>query len=260
MSSTNKWFVCPQIKTEAESRVFLFPYAGSGPAVFSKWTAEFPSNIEAQIVHYPGRGSRYNEKPFTSLNSMVDEISSAIQPLLDKPFTFFGHSLGGTVAFELARHLRQNGQSQLNAIFISACAAPQIPKILLPIHTLPDDEFLNSLKELGGIPNEILQNEELLDLLLPVLRADFELTETYQHKSAKPLECPIFAFGGLDDPRVSREQLEGWTIHTSAKFESRYFTGDHFFINAVKETIIGEIVSSWRHSGAPVATLPRNDW
>jgi len=259
VSSLNKWFVCPQIKPEAESRVFLFPYAGGGPAIFSKWTAEFPANIEVQIVHYPGRGSRYNETPIKSLGTLVEELTQAIQPLLDKPFTFFGHSLGGTVAFELARHLRQNKLSQPNAIFISACAAPQMPKILPPIHALPDDEFLNSLKELGGIPNEILQNEEMLDLQLPVLRADFELIENYQYIASEPLECPILVFGGLDDPRVSREQLEGWTIHTSAKFESRYFTGDHFFINAVKETIIGEIVSSWRHSGASVATLPRND-
>ncbi|HKJ37961.1 MAG TPA: thioesterase domain-containing protein, partial [Anaerolineales bacterium] len=155
----------------------------------------------------------------------------------------FGHSLGGTVAFELARHLCQNELSQPNAIFISACAAPQVPKTLPPIHTLPDHEFLNSLKELGGIPNEILQNKEMLDLLLPVLRADFELTETYQHKSAKPLECPIFAFGGLDDPRVSREQLEGWSMQTSGNFESKHYDGDHFFINTARAAIIEKITS-----------------
>lgn len=251
MSSSNKWFVCSQIKPEAESRIFLFPYAGSGPAAFSKWAAKFPSNIETQIVHYPGRGSRHNETPIKSLVTLVERLTQAIQPLLDKPFAFFGHSLGGTVAFELARRLHKNGIPQPHALFISACAAPQVSRIHPPIHTLPDDEFLNSLRELNGIPNEISQNAELLDILLPVLRADFELIETYQHVPGKPLECPVFAFGGHDDPRVSREQLEGWAMRTSAKFESKYFAGDHFFINTARNTIVGEI--------ALFAALPRND-
>ena len=251
MSSSNKWFVCPQIKPEAVSRVFLFPSAGGGPAVFNQWTAEFPSNIEAQIVHYPGRGSRHNEKPFTSLNSMVDELSSAIQLLFDKPFVFFGHSMGGTIAFVLAHHLRQNGFPQPSALFISASAAPQVSRVHPPIHTLPDNEFLSSLKDLGGIPNEILQNTELLEILLPLFRADFELIETYQHSPGEPLECPIFAFGGLNDPRVSREQLEKWSNQTNARFEPRYFAGDHFFINAVRESIIKEIAS--------VAALSHNE-
>jgi len=251
VSSSNKWFVCPQIKPEAESRLFLFPYAGGGPAVFSKWTAEFPSTIEAQIVHYPGRGSRYNEAPITSLAILVENLAQAIQPLLDKPFAFFGHSLGGTVAFELARHLRQNKLPQPSALFISACAAPQAPGLHPSIHTLPDDEFLNSLKEFGSIPNEILQNTELLDILLPVLRADFELIETYKHVPGETLACPIFAFGGNDDPRVSREQVEGWALQTSESFELKYYEGGHFFINMARDSIIGEMAS--------VASLPSYD-
>jgi medium-chain acyl-[acyl-carrier-protein] hydrolase len=245
VSSSNKWFVSPQIKPEAESRIFLFPYAGSGPAVFSKWTAEFPSTIEAQIVHYPGRGSRYNEAPIKSLAFFVESLAQAIQPLLDKPFAFFGHSMGGMIAFELAHYLRQRGHSQPSALFISACAAPQVPKFHPPIHTLPDDEFLKSLKELNGMPSEISHDIELINTLLPVLRADFELIETYQHVPGKPLECPILAFSGLDDPRISREQLEVWALHTSAKFESKYYAGDHFFINMARTAIIEKITSEF---------------
>ena len=178
---------------------------------------------------------------------MVNELAQAIQHLLDKPFIFFGHSLGGTVAFELARSLRQNGLPQPNILFISACRAPQILDLQSPLHTLPDDEFVTSLKRLNGIPQEILQNQEMLDIFLPVLRADFELIETYKYTHDEPLSCPILAFGGHDDPRVSREQLGGWVIQTIARFEAKYFEGDHFFINTARESIINEIASLSRN-------------
>jgi medium-chain acyl-[acyl-carrier-protein] hydrolase len=258
----DKWFVCPQVKPEAKSRVFLFPYAGGGTAVFSKWSTEFPSNIEVHIAHYPGRGSRHNETPIRSLVTLIDRLAQAIQPLLDKPYIFFGHSLGGTIAFELTHHLRQNELPQPHALFVSACPAPHLPRPHAPTHVLPDDEFLTSLKKLGGISDEILQNQEMLDLLLPVLRADFELIETYRHTYDKPLDCPIFALGGIEDPRVSHEQLEGWTMHTHAAFESTYFPGDHFFINTARASIIEsmnmEIGSPRQNGDALLEPLPRN--
>ena len=200
----NKWFVTPHIKPEADARIFFFPYAGGGPAVFSKWSAELPVNLEAHIAHYPGRGSRHNETPIKSLLTMVDELSQAIQPFLDKPFAFFGHSLGGMLAFELARDLRKKGLPQPGILFISACGAPHIPDPHPMIHALPEGEFINSLEELNGIPQEILQNQEILNLLLPVLRADFELIETYKYTSDELLDSPILVFGGLDDKRISQ--------------------------------------------------------
>ncbi len=251
MTQYNKWFVTPHVKPEADARIFFFPYAGGGPAVFSKWSAELPVNIEAQIAHYPGRGSRHNETPLKSLPTMVDELSQAIQPFLDKPFVFFGHSLGGTIAFELARCLRQKGLPQPGILFISACGAPHIPDPHPIIHALPDGEFRTSLKKLNGIPQEVLQNNEMLKLFIPTLRADFEMIETYKYTPDKPLDCPILAFGGLDDIRISRERLKGWDALTNAWFELRYFAGDHFFINPARESITREIAS--------VVSLPRND-
>ena len=241
-SKSNNWFVCPQPNPKAESRLFFFPYAGGGPTVFNKWSAEFPSTIETWIAHYPGRGSRYNEPPIKNLATLVEKINNAIQPLLDKPFIFFGHSLGGLIAFELARHLRQRNLPQPNILFVSACGAPQLPDPHPPIHTLPDAEFIKSLQELNGIPSEVVNHSELMNLLLPALRADFEAIETYQYISNEhPLGCPIIVFGGYDDPRVSRERLEGWASHTNACFDSQYFSGDHFFINPVKESIMRSI-------------------
>jgi len=239
----NIWFVTPQVKTEADARIFFFPYAGGGPAVFSKWCAKLPATVEAHIAHYPGRGSRHNETPIKSLLTMVDELSQAIQPFLDKPYAFFGHSLGGMVAFELTRVLRQKGLPQPVILFISACGAPHIPDPHPMIHALPESEFIHSLKELDGIPQKVLQNDEMLKLFIPILRADFETLETYKYTPDKPLDYPIIAFGGLADKCISRERLEGWDALTNVRFESRYFMGDHFFINTARESIIREIAS-----------------
>jgi len=223
-------------------RLFIFPYAGGSPAAFWNWAAVFPENIETLIVHYPGRGSRYNEPPIKQISTLVDELSQAIQPFLEVPFVFFGHSLGGLVAFELFRTLRQNNLPQPNALIVSACGAPQLPDPHPPIHSLPEVEFLKALQEFNGIPAEVLGHQDLMDLLLPTLRADFEVFEGYHYKPNElPLDCPIFAFGGDNDSRVNRELLEGWAAQTNSTFRSKYFPGDHFFINNKKDAVIQSI-------------------
>jgi medium-chain acyl-[acyl-carrier-protein] hydrolase len=240
--SSNNWFVCPQANPGAETRLFLFPYAGGGPAAFGKWPALLPNAIETRIAHYPGRGSRHNEAPIKQISALVERLSQAIQPLLDKPFAFFGHSLGGLVAFELGRQLRLQNFSRPQILFVSACGAPGIPDPHPPIHALPDQEFVRALQGLNGIPAEVMKVPQLMELLLPTLRADFAAVENYKHRPNElSLDCPIIAFGGQDDPRVSSERLEGWAAHTHAGFKSQYFPGDHFFINTARETVIASI-------------------
>jgi medium-chain acyl-[acyl-carrier-protein] hydrolase len=250
-SASNNWFVCPQVNLEAETRLFLFPYAGGGPAVFHKWPAKLPNHLEGQIAHYPGRGSRHNEPPLKQIISLVERLSQAILPLLDKSFAFFGHSLGGLIAFELTRHLRRNNLPQPQILFVSACGAPHIPDPHPSIHLLPDSDFVNSLQQLNGIPSELLQQDDVLQMLLPMLRADFEAMESYIYTSDNsPLRCPIVAFGGLHDPRVSRERVEGWGSYTNARFSSQYFPGDHFFINTARDSVIASIVAEVTSSHA----------
>ena len=227
-------------------RVFFFPYAGGGPAAFAKWCNGLNDSFEGLAVHYPGRGSRHPEPPLTDLLALVETLSQAILPLLDKPFAFFGHSMGGLIAFELARTLRRKKLAQPNILFVSACAAPQLPNPNPHIHQLSDAEFVSELKKLNGIPPEILQNNELMRLSLPTLRADFEMLETYQYQPDAPLACPIAALGGLDDPRVSREQIEGWAMRTKVSFESKYFAGDHFFITTANEAVLKFVEGKFR--------------
>jgi len=247
LSNTNTWFVCTQANPSAETRLFLFPYAGGGPAVFGKWFAELPNSIERWAVHYPGRGSRHHEPPINNIPLLVGALSHAIQPFLDRPFVFFGHSLGALVGYELARQLRRHGLPPPKILFVSACGAPHLRDPHPPIHALPDAEFLEALGELNGIPTEYLHLPDVMQLLLPVLRADLEAIESYLHtRDELPLNCPIIAFGGLDDPRVSRERLEGWASHTDSSFKSQCFPGDHFFINTARESIMASIAAEIR--------------
>lgn len=236
----NRWLVCPQPNSSATARLFIFPYAGGSPSSFNKWTVEFPNTIEVSIVHYPGRGSRFNEPPIKELSVLVEEIANAIQPELDKPFFFFGHSLGAVIAFELARRLG----TQPKILFVSACGAPHIPNPNRPIHSLSDSEFIKSLQELNGLPAEVAGNAELMELLLPVLRADFEAVENYQYTSSEQrLNCPIVAFGGSEDAHVDRTRLESWDHLTTGSFKSQYFSGDHFFINTARQPVITSMIS-----------------
>lgn len=242
--STTRWFVCSYPNPKAEVRLFLFPYAGGAPTAFNKWPAEFPDNIEIYTAHYPGRGSRFNETPIKDLAFMVEEIDRAIQVLLDKPFIFCGHSLGAVLAFELARQLSQQDLPQPQILFVSACGAPQLPNPNLSLHSLSDSEFIKSLDELNGIPADVVNHPELMELLLPTLRADFEAVESHKYISnGHRLACPIIAFGGVGDPRVSRERLEGWAEQTNGSFKSHYFPGDHFFINTARQSVTASIIA-----------------
>lgn len=233
-SSTNQWLVCPRVNPEAQTRLFLFPYAGGNVATFGRWAPGLPSTIEAWIAQYPGRGFRYNEPPVKDFGVMLNALYEATQALADKPYAFFGHSMGALIAFELACKLHPQ------ILFVSGCSAPHIPDSSPPIHDLPDDEFIKSMQKLNGIPDEILSNTELMELVLPALRADFEAFENYRYIPNDRLACPIVAFGGINDPRISRKHLEGWEMHTN-KFKVQYFPGGHFFINTDYKAVIDSI-------------------
>jgi len=177
------------------------------------------------------------------VEQFIEKLLPPLRKFLDLPFIFFGHSLGGLIAFELARTLRRENLPQPVALFLSACGAPHLVNSNLPIHHLPDSGFIAELTRLNGIPQEIFRNPEAMQLILPVLRGDFEAAESYKlNPNAPPLACPIHAFGALDDPRVSHDQIEGWAAHTTSAFKPHYFSGGHFFLDPNKDAIIETIV------------------
>jgi len=162
---------------------------------------------------------------------LIDTLAPALLPYLDMPYAFFGHSMGSLISFELARYLRQIGHHlQPIHLFVAARRAPQLPDPDPPTYSLPEQEFIQELRRLQGTPEEVLQNIELLQVLLPLLRADFALCETYHYTEETPLQCAISALGGLQDTDISHDALTAWRKQTTGLFKSRFFAGDHFFL------------------------------
>ena len=226
------WLVFSKPRPQARLRLFCFPYAGGGASIFRGWPESLPASVEVCPVQLPGRERRLRERAFTRMTPLVQEIAKAMTPHLDKPFAFFGHSMGATVSFELARYLRRDYGLEPEHLFVSGRRAPQIPDTDPPTYHLPEEEFVEDLRQLNGTPTEVLEHTELLGLLLPLLRADFELIQTYRYIAEPPLDCPISAFGGLQDDEEGRNLLEGWKEQTTAPFALHMFPGDHFFLHS----------------------------
>ena len=237
-STTNSCVTCPKPNPQASLRLFCFPYAGGSSLIFRTWASSLPKSIEICPVELPGRLTQMKSPPFTRMEPLVKAIAPILLPYLDKPFAFFGHSMGGLLSFELAQNLRkEHGQKPVH-LFVSASRAPQIPSPKPPIHALPETEFKQELRRLNGTPASVLENTELMQLLAPILRADFAVLETYIYAQEPPLECPISAFGGLEDQEVSLQELEGWRSQTKNSFELQMFPGNHFFIHSVQSLLL----------------------
>lgn len=174
--------------------------------------------------------------------SVVSAVTTAIEPFLDLPFAFYGHSMGAMMSFELAHAVREKFHKQPKHLFVSGAGGPHLPRTTPNIHDLPDDEFVRRLKELNGTPPEVFDNPELLSMMMRTLRADFEIAETYPRFSGPPLDCPITAFGGQDDDLVEHEDLEAWKVQTTNSFNYWILPGDHFFLHT-SEAIVLRILS-----------------
>jgi surfactin synthase thioesterase subunit len=195
-------------------------------------------DIELCPVQLPGREDRFSEPSFTRLEALVAELAQALAPYMETPFAFYGHSLGALVSFELTRTLRRQQRPLPIHLFVSGCVAPQLPATEPPIHQLPDEDFIQALRGLNGTPDAILQNAELMRVLLPLLRADFALYETYTYLPEEPLGLPISAYGGLEDSRAPRESVEAWRAQTAGKFVVRMYPGDHFFLHTKRNILL----------------------
>ncbi len=226
-------------RPNASKRIFCFPYAGGSAAIiYRKWTFDLPEEFEVLPVEYPGRGARLQESLKLEMSSLVDELIASIETYLDKPFLFFGHSMGALVSYELTRKL---GQLQLplpEKLFLSSHSAPQITKRTPIMHKLPKNEFIRELKELNGMPKEFFESEELLDIFLPIIKADYTVCETYKFDSASKLNMPFVAIRGINDETVLAEDMIDWGKLTENKFNFYEFPGDHFFITKKQEEFI----------------------
>ncbi|MGA1864687.1 MAG: thioesterase II family protein [bacterium] len=226
----NKWLRVFKPNQHAKLRLFCLPFAGGGCQFFRDWHENLPVSIEVCGIQLPGRENRINEKPVSSHIGLIDKIVEAISDRVEMPYAIFGHSMGALLGYELVRAIRSAGLSNPCLLVSSARRAPHLPQMLPLIHDLPDDQFMEEVKGFNGTPGEVMESGELLELIMPILRADFTLCETYIHESEPPLPCSITAYGGLQDHTVSREELGAWRQHTAGTFTMRMFQGDHFYI------------------------------
>src|ERR1700685_804627 len=238
---TRLWLDVPQVKPASRLRLFCFPYAGGGVHVYRAWPDYFQQDVELLFIQMPGRGARIKEPSPRSMGEWVHNLYEAIVPELDRPFAFFGHSLGSLVCFELARALRSRRQPGPSHLFVSGRRAPQMPIVDRRLYELPNAQLLLELKRLKGTPLELLNNVELMHLVLPPVRADFEVHGTYRYVAGPALDCPITAFGGQSDPAVTEEQLRAWRAQTIAPFTSSMLPGGHFFINESRSLLLEQI-------------------
>ena len=228
------WVKSLRPNPKARLRLFCFPYAGGNPP-YGVWIDQFPSvvrhNVELCSIHLPGRESNHREPLIAELGPLLDHLEPTIATC-DLPYAFFGHSMGSLMSFELARRLRKHGAPGPIHLTVSGHRAPQLEDFHEPIHKMPDQEFRAKLRAFGGTPEAVLQNVELIELLTPILRADFAICETYSYREETPLDCSITAFGGEEDPKISRDELSAWRAQTTKSFSLRMFPGGHFFLQS----------------------------
>ncbi len=239
-----------------QARLVCFPYAGGGGGVFHPWGSVCPPALDLCAVVLPGREARLAEEPVEELLPLVRTLATVLAPVLLPPFALYGHSLGAVLAYELARELGRSGRPLPSALFVSGRNAPHLADPRPRLHRLPRKEFVEEIvRRYNGIPEAILAEPELLDLLLPALRADVAMIERYVHEPGESLGVPIHVFGGLSDPSTTRVGLEAWRELAGGRFTLRLLPGDHFFLQTARAELLSAIGETLALAIAPALAL-----
>ncbi len=245
-SVNSRWVVTSKRKPSASLLLVCFPHAGAGASVYAAWNRELPATVDLCAVQPPGREQRMAEPFLTRMDELVAEATNALLPLLDRPCVFFGHSMGALVAFEVARELRRRGARIPVGLCVSAREAPQRQSRPLVPWDLPDPEFIEQIdRRYNGLPAALKAEPELLALFLPILRADLRLLFSYTYQAEPPLDVPLLAFGGEQDPGVSLDALQAWREQTLGRFSAKFFPGDHFYHQANRRMLLAALAQEF---------------
>ncbi|MFF5173720.1 thioesterase II family protein [Micromonospora sp. NPDC000089] len=243
----------------AKTLLFCLPYAGgSATRVYGRWQRDLPDTVEVVPVELAGRGARITETPLSSVDAITADILGPVLVRIDRPYAVFGHSLGALVAFELTRRLEHLHGRPATCLFVSGHRAPQLPQPTGQYdYRLPDAAFKERLRELAGTPEEVLAHEELLDLVLPVLRADFEAADTYRWRPGPRISSPVVVYGGADDPEAPPDTLAGWATLTSGGCDVRVLPGRHFFLHDEQAALLEGVTADLEPAPSGLAGTER---
>lgn len=236
------WIAYTRERPDARLNLFCFPFAGGAASVFRNWQDSLPEAVEVHAIQLPGRETRMQEG---LLENIVPIVNGLIEPIgamtAERPAVFFGHSMGTLVAFELIRALRKRNASLPLHFFAGGRRSPRLTGRFPDIHDLPHDELIQAMRRYGGTPDAILNDPEMMELLLPIIRADFKVLETYHYAAEAPLDLPLTVYGGSADIRTTKAELRAWSAETTGAFALRMFAGEHFFINTHRAEVIAAL-------------------
>jgi len=245
------WIWRPKPNEQADVRLFCIPHAGGSAMIFRTWPQDLPDSVEVCAIELPGHGRRIREAPYSRMRTLVVALVEAMLPYLDRPYALFGHSFGALVCFEAARALKNHQGSSPAHLCISGAKAPQLVADGSFFHKQPDAVLIDEVRRLGGTPEAILENEEMASAMLPAIRADYEILETYAYSDAAPLSCPILGMVGAADPEIDRASLQAWAEHTTDGFKMEIFPGDHFYLDQSQARVL-QILGMALEQGLPL--------
>ncbi|WP_424217648.1 thioesterase II family protein (plasmid) [Streptomyces sp. BI20] len=230
------WFRRYHPRPDAEARLICLPHAGGSATAYHRLSALLPAGVEALSVQYPGRQDRRAEPCAATVTELADRLTPLLLPLADRPLILFGHSMGATLGYEIARRLEHGHGILPRALYVSARRSPTSPRTET-VHLLDDDGVIAEMRALSGTASAVLDDEELLRMALPAIRADYRAAETHEHTPGPPVSCPVHALTGTEDPKATVEEVRAWSEHTTGPFTLHTFPGGHFYLTDHWQTL-----------------------
>ncbi|WP_433893439.1 thioesterase II family protein [Streptomyces sp. CA-111067] len=239
-STETRWFRRHATAAEPRLRLVCLPHAGGAATFFHSWGGAFGDDVEVLAARYPGRQDRIADPFIDDMGALADAVTDALPPFLDRPIALFGHSMGASLAYEVALRLQDRHGVRPTALFVSGREAPHrvTPK---DVHLRTDEQLAAEVRRLGGADAALLDDPDLRDLVLPAIRSDFKVAGTYRAPAALPVGCPVVGYVGDEDPNVGVTEMGRWSEVATGGFSLRVFPGGHFYLVSERATLIRDL-------------------